>query len=158
MAQSKFNSENSKKSKQFGNSIELKSIKGRIFKMIFSVLLSSVFLCFPVHLVSAWGGYETFLVPVVNFEPWDVCNSDDPYNEEEMYGTELPLLNLTLIGAGWENGVDYYFKCLGKSEAVTNHYDPLSTSLFIGFSTIKSDRLSTGRVYGQVFLSTLVDI
>lgn len=99
---------------------------------------------------NGWNDYSAFLVPVLNFEPFVACNLEDPYNEDDMIGCEFPLLNLTLIRAGWVKGVDYYLQCLEISEAVTNQNNPDSNSLFIGFSTITSARIESERLFGQV--------
>lgn len=103
-----------------------------------------------LQLVAGWGGYSMFEVPVINIQPYSMCNSDDPLNTSLMYGSELNLLLATMDGTGWIEGVDYQWHCYGIMEGIILHMTPTSTSLIMGFHVINSTRLIQGQILGQV--------
>lgn len=94
--------------------------------------------------------YPVFIAPVMDFEPFFVCNLSDSLNVDEMYGVDVDVRKLALKATGWVEGEDYYWECMERTDALTGMLDSDSNMLFVGGITVNSERIGLGFLFGQV--------
>lgn len=100
--------------------------------------------------VHAWNNYPVFVGPAIKFEPFGTCNSDVPFDQDQMYGAEFNFLKRVMLQTNWTYNEDYFWQCYTFLDSIEAIEDPASSALFVSARTITSSRIYSGYLFGQV--------